>query len=131
MVGDENRRVYPYQPPTGWHRRGARGTRPLEWEKQIKTSAPVGFRRQETKINDIISCRTGRSLPWKRNRVKRSTTRETIDLSRATLRYIGRQWESGIDLVLITGRPGMPIGDCDTRDDISMHIRTQGQRGAE
>ncbi|KYN14230.1 hypothetical protein ALC57_13397 [Trachymyrmex cornetzi] len=37
-----------------------RGER-LKWEKQIKTSAPAGFRRQETKINDIISCRTDRS----------------------------------------------------------------------
>ncbi|KYM98727.1 hypothetical protein ALC62_10695 [Cyphomyrmex costatus] len=58
-----------------------RGER-LKWEKQIKTSAPVGFRRQETKINDIISCRTGRSLPWKRNQVKKSTTRQLISRRR-------------------------------------------------
>lgn len=33
-----------------------------------------------TKINDIISCRTGRSLPQKRNRVKRKECYGAIDL---------------------------------------------------
>lgn len=55
----------------------------LKWEKQIKTSVPAGFRRQETKINDIISCRTDRSLPWKRNQVKKSTTRQVISCRRS------------------------------------------------
>ncbi|KYQ53120.1 hypothetical protein ALC60_07850 [Trachymyrmex zeteki] len=59
-----------------------RGER-LKWEKQIKTSAPTDFRRQETKINDIISCRTDRSLPWKRNQVKKSITRQLISRRRS------------------------------------------------
>lgn len=97
-----------------------RGGRPLEWEKQIKTSAPVGFRRQETKINDIISCRTGRSLSWKRNRVKKSTTRQLISRDASLGDEIGPGSHYGIP-----GAIGSPWSDCRYK---YAHTRTGGWR---
>lgn len=73
---------------------GARRGRPLEWEKQIKTSAPVGSRRHdEDKWHNIVPdladhCR-GNEIELGEKRASRD------DWSLAMLRYVElqRQWK--------------------------------------